>query len=97
MKGEDRFLKSTDARAYRAIVLLHSYSPPPRETRGGGAVRICSVAARESAEQREESSGVFGKRWGRGLKKIGQFDFFGEDYLVGLVFFLALRAKAMKP
>lgn len=90
MKGEERFLKSTDARAYRAIVLLHSSSPPPRVSRGGGA-------ARESGEQREESSGVFGKRWGRGLKKSGQFDFFGEDYLVGLVFFLALRAKAMKP
>jgi hypothetical protein len=34
---------------------------------------------------------------GREVKKSGQFDFFGEDYLVGLVFFLALRAKAMKP
>ena len=90
MKGEDRFLKLTDARAYRVIVLLHSCSSPPRVSRGGGAVRICIA-------QREESSGVFGKRWGREEKKLGQFDFFGEDYLVGLVFFLALRAKAMKP
>ena len=64
MKGEDRFLKSTDARAYRAIVLLHSYSPPPRVSRGGGAVRICIAQLLEKVGTKVPKAAVFSKQEG---------------------------------
>ena len=76
VKGEDRFLKSTDARAYRAIVLLHSYSPPPRVSRGGGAVRICIAQLLEKVGNRGKKVAEFSGKDGARGEKIG----------VGLIF-----------
>ena len=69
VKGEDRFLKLTDARAYRVIVLLHSCSSPPRVSRGGGAVRICIAQLLEKVGNRGKKVAVFSGKDGDERRK----------------------------